>query len=498
MNHAINDHKVIGDNGSTSSQPFCIAMVSDMFYPDSGGVETHIYNLAQCLIARGHKVIMITFARDGSNRRGIRYMEQGLKVYYLPVYYIETANGKASLYTFTTLWPYFYKIMVRERVELVHGHQTASAMASECLVHAQTMGIRTVFSDHSLFGLGGMDDIHANKSLKYTVTNVDHIVCPSHTSKENIVLRCRVLPEKVSVIAHAVDNNMFYPDMAVREQQQLKQKLEGKQTITIVTITRLTYRKGVDLLIKVIPLVCKAYPNVKFLVAGDGPKRLQFKEMLESNPDVAERVKWLGKIPFTQVPKELNKGDIFLSCSLTESFGIAILEAASCGLFIVSTNVGAVKEILPEDMMLLTTLDPIDIAEGIKTAIEKHLDHSDPQLFHQRVRRMYNWASVAQRTEVVYSRILTSDQPSSTLAERLERYNGCGTFFGKLCIALNIIDYMIYRFLEFWFPRELIETSVDMCAAFRRREKSREVKGVNKEESGGVSELSEGTNVTKE
>jgi glycosyltransferase involved in cell wall biosynthesis len=45
------------------------------------------------------------------------------------------------------------------------------------------------------------------------------------------------------------------------------------------------------------------------------------------------------------------RGSIFLNTSLTESFGIAILEAACAGLYVVSTRVGGVPEILPEDMI---------------------------------------------------------------------------------------------------------------------------------------------------
>lgn len=463
------------NNESNSERKFFnIAMVSDMFYPDSGGVETHIYNLSQCLITRGHKIIVITFARD-QHRRGIRYMENGLKVYYLPVFYFETPNGKATFYTFTSLIPIFYKIFEREKIDIVHGHQTASALGWQAMVHAQTMGIRTVFSDHSLFGLGGMDDIHANKALKYSVTNCAHIICPSHTSKENIVIRCRIIPDKVSVIAHAVDSNVFCPDYTIRSPLSYKEKKIKDTPITIVSITRLTYRKGADLLIKVIPIVCRAYKNVRFIIAGDGPKRLQFKEMLESNPDVAERVKWLGKIPFRQVPKELNKGDIFLSCSLTESFGIAILEAASCGLFIVSTNVGAVKEILPEDMMLLTKLDPQDIADNIKIAIEKHLEKVNPPLFHERVRTMYNWERVAERTEVVYRKIMNSSESILTLSERLRRYFVCGALFGKLCCTFHIWGFIVWTFLKWWYPAQYIEKTIDLCEAYRKRDKVKQL-----------------------
>jgi len=47
----------------------------------------------------------------------------------------------------------------------------------------------------------------------------------------------------------------------------------------------------------------------------------------------------------------LSRGAIYLNTSLTESFGIAILEAACAGLYVVSTKVGGVPEILPEDMI---------------------------------------------------------------------------------------------------------------------------------------------------
>ena len=52
--------------------------------------------------------------------------------------------------------------------------------------------------------------------------------------------------------------------------------------------------------------------------------------------------------PFHQV---LVQGSIFMNTSLTESFGIAILEAACAGLYVVSTRVGGVPEILPADMI---------------------------------------------------------------------------------------------------------------------------------------------------
>lgn len=53
-----------------------VAMVSDFFYPGLGGVEMHIYQLSECLISVGYKVVVITHFRG--NRHGVRYMTNGM------------------------------------------------------------------------------------------------------------------------------------------------------------------------------------------------------------------------------------------------------------------------------------------------------------------------------------------------------------------------------------------------------------------------------------
>ncbi|KAJ6303358.1 hypothetical protein OIU77_017272 [Salix suchowensis] len=65
-----------------ADQKHRILMVSDFFFPNFGGVESHIYYLSQCLLKLGHKVVVMTHAYG--NRSGVRYMTGGLKVYYVP------------------------------------------------------------------------------------------------------------------------------------------------------------------------------------------------------------------------------------------------------------------------------------------------------------------------------------------------------------------------------------------------------------------------------
>lgn len=97
-------------------------MVSDFFYPNMGGVETHLYCLSQCLLARGHRVIIITHSYHRT-RVGVRYLPNGLKVYYIPCAIIYMGSGLPTIFS---LFPMLRNIWIRENTQLVHGHQVKS------------------------------------------------------------------------------------------------------------------------------------------------------------------------------------------------------------------------------------------------------------------------------------------------------------------------------------------------------------------------------------
>lgn len=95
---------------------------------------------------------------------------------------------------------------------------------------------------------------------------------------------------------------------------------------------------------------------------------------------------------------------MFLNTSLTEAFCIAIVEAASSGLMVVSTNVGGITEVLPESMLFVTKPDPQDIVDKLTEAIPK-AKNVTAHSFHEQAKNMYNWNTVAKRTEKVYDKI---------------------------------------------------------------------------------------------
>ncbi|EKX49218.1 hypothetical protein GUITHDRAFT_68256 [Guillardia theta CCMP2712] len=429
-----------------SSSLHCICMVSDFFYPDAGGVENHMYMLSQCLLQLGHKVIVVTRARG--NRQGVRWLTNGLKVYYLPLMPMPDvfSSGRVTLPTLFSSWPIFRFICIRERVTIVHGHQAFSIICHESLMHAGTMGLKVIFTDHSLFGFSDPSAIHMNKVLNFTLSCINHVICVSHTSKENTVLRASIEPSHVSVIPNAVDTSVFTPNPTARK----------SNCITIVCITRLVYRKGVDLMVEIIPSICQQFEHVNFVIGGDGPMRVALEQMRE-NHQLQDRVEMLGHVRHTDVRNVLVRGHIYLNCSLTEAFCIAILEAASCGLLVVSTRVGGVPEVMPSHMIKYASPDANSLIEVMQQIID--VKEVVPSEFHANIKKMYSWHDVAKRTCKVYDRVV-QDKPKPLL-ERLKRCHSRGPFFGILIAFLVAVDFIVWQIICWIYPEEDIEIAVD-------------------------------------
>ncbi|XP_049848337.1 uncharacterized protein LOC126314407 [Schistocerca gregaria] len=430
--------------GPPSSRPKRIAMVCDFFYPNTGGVEIHLYQLSTCLIKRGNKVILITHSYG--NRKGVRYLTSGLKVYYL-VYGQMYNQAAMPTFGFSTYLPIFRKILIRERIEIVHSHQAFSTMALEALLFARTMGYKTCFTDHSLFGFADISSIHTNKIIRFTLSDVGHVICVSHTSKENTVIRANLDPLDVSVIPNAVDYISLTPDPSKRDPTK----------ITVIILSRLVYRKGVDLMVTVIPEICRQFPHVQFVIGGTGPMAINLERMIEKNC-LQERITMLGAVTHKNLREVLISGHIFLNCSLTEAFCIAIVEAVSCGLLCVSTKVGGVKEVLPPELIKLAEPCTEDIVAKLSEAIEEVGDF-DPWKAHNLVKEMYSWIDIAKRTEIVYDRLM-NEEPYP-LIERLCRFHNCGEWAGKLFVVVAATVYIMCQILEWWCPKKSIEACPD-------------------------------------
>ena len=155
-----------------------VCMISDFFYPSMGGVENHVYQLSQCLLMQGHKVVVVTH-RYGK-RCGVRWLPRGLKVYYLPFCGV---HDRVMLPTGLVLLPLLRDVLIRERITMVHAHAVCT-MALEAVTLCSLMGYRVVYTEHSNFGMSSATDINLNALERFVLSLADTVgttsLCPAH------------------------------------------------------------------------------------------------------------------------------------------------------------------------------------------------------------------------------------------------------------------------------------------------------------------------------
>ena len=423
-----------------------VAMICDFFFPSIGGVENHVHQLSQCLL-HSHKVIVITH-RHGS-RVGVRWLASGLKVYCVP---FASVYDRCLLPMGFLFLPLLRNILVREHIDVVHTHAVCS-MAFESVILAALLCYRLVHTEHSTFCFSGLTDLCLNWLEELVLAHADFAISVSHLSKENLILRCKIDPSRAYVIPNAVDASLFRPE---------RSKLDRVETLNIVVLTRLVWRKGVHLLVQLVPEICERFPFVRFIIGGDGPNRHALEEMRERR-HLQSRVELLGTVQHCDVPTVLTRGNLFLSTSLTEAFCIAVLEAVSCGLIVVSTRVGGVPEILPQCMLLITEQKPralltmiSNVIPSLRTAAvvtrKQQWSHQRITACHHEVARMYGWQKVAMRTVCVYDGIAM--RPMPTLPDRLRKLAGIGPWAASIAICIVALQHLLLSLLRLCRPAE--------------------------------------------
>ncbi|UKK02922.2 glycosyl transferase [Theileria orientalis] len=426
-------------NKNNTKRPITVLIVTEYFVPTIGGVEIHVYKVAEYLIKFGFKVVIFT-RNFGDRRRGVRYMENGIKVYH------QWNNGlipPSTIPTFIDLFPYYRNILIREKVDIVHTHMSASRLKLEIETYSIILGYRCVFTDHSLFSFCDPGPIFLNEDIKHYAPFLDHLVAVSNRHKENIVLRSEVDPRKISVIPNGLESK----DFVCNPEQLLLDK------IVIVYICRLCERKGIDLVVQIIPMVCQKHKNVKFIIGGGGTRIAMVRSMVDKYY-LHDRVEILGFVPTHEVNNVLRRGHIFLVTSQTESFCIAALEAASTGLIVVSTSVGGIPEILPHDMVLLSEYDPIAFSSRIDDAITM-LPTVDTRKYHDRVKNMYSWEKTALKLTSVYYKALLTNR--ITLREKIYKLLRVKNGYGISLILIFSVAFFQWFIYEYIFPRREFE-----------------------------------------
>ena len=165
--------------------------------------------------------------------------------------------------------------------------------------------------------------------------------------------------------------------------------------------------KGLDTLVAAAGIVYDLYPDVHFIIAGEGPERKKIEREIRSR-NLDEIVRLIGKI--SDPGQFLPAFDIFVLSSRKEGLPFALLDAAAAGLPIVATRVGGIPEVLRDetDALLVAPDDP----SGLAKAILQLLD--DPRLSARlavsakdRICSSFTLDRMLRETAALYDRLLS-------------------------------------------------------------------------------------------
>ena len=222
------------------------------------------------------------------------------------------------------------KILRKIKPDIIHAH------------YATNYGFLAALSGHHPFvlTLHGSDilvdyskDILSKFFVNYAVKKADVITSPSKTITQRVMT---LRTNDVHTVQYGVDTNKFYcsKDVIVSDKEK-----------TVISTRHLSDKYAVKTLIDAIPLILNKIPDARFLIVGEGEKRHLLETEIKKM-GYPERVEFLGAIPNEKMPDVLNKASIYVSTSPSDGLSISLLEAMSCGLFPVVTNIPGNREVI--------------------------------------------------------------------------------------------------------------------------------------------------------
>lgn len=179
-------------------------------------------------------------------------------------------------------------------------------------------------------------------------------------------------------------------------------------TPTVVTVSRLVKKNGIDSLLRAMALLIRRHKGLQCRILGDGPERSKL-ERLAAELGLGSAVSFCGNIPHRDVPKHLWESAVFVRPSRTEGMGNAFIEALAAELPVVATPVGGVPDIIQDgETGLLTAVDrPQELADRIeRLLVDSHLAARLARQGLALVRERYDIDLVARRYAGLFGELL--------------------------------------------------------------------------------------------
>ena len=301
-----------------------IGLFNDTYFPQLSGVATSIQTLKNALEKNGHSVFIFTTTDPHLGKGTIE--PNVYRVSSVPfVSFTDRRIAFRGLFQAT-------KIAKEVKLDIVHT-QTEFSMGMIGKYVAHSLGIpaihtyHTMYEDYLHYVLNGhlLKPYHVKQFTKAYLHNMDGVVAPSERVKETltrygVTIPMRIIPTGVDLTA--INEN---PRRDVRKELGI----DSNEKV-ILTLSRVAAEKKINQILDVLPTVLEIEPNVKFVIAGDGPDVQPLKDQV-ARLSLEDYVIFAGSVEHSDVGNYYRMADLFVSASDTETQGLTYIEALAAG-----------------------------------------------------------------------------------------------------------------------------------------------------------------------
>jgi N-acetyl-alpha-D-glucosaminyl L-malate synthase BshA len=302
-------------------------------YPTYGGSGIVATELGSELARQGHKVHFISYALP------TRLDKFQNNIFYHDVEFPHYPLFDHQLYTLA-LAGKIIDVIKYEKIDILHVHYAIPHTISGILakqIMGETHNFKLVTTLHGTdITLVGLEPAF-HPLVKYSLDQSDAVTAVSNYLAEKTVQNFNP-SNKIEVIYNFIDPE-FYKR---HDTYNLKSQLAPYGEKVLMHISNFRPVKRVSDTIKILKEIIKKH-SAKLLLVGDGPDRTECENLVREL-NLNEHVRFLGKQ--TSIVELLSIADLFLLPSQSESFGLSALEAMSCGVPVIGSNIGGIPEVV--------------------------------------------------------------------------------------------------------------------------------------------------------
>lgn len=416
---------VLAANQGGAVAPLRIALLGYRSSPYSGGQGIYLRYLSRALVALGHKVTVISgppYPELDDNVTlvtlpSLDLYQRGLESVTVrewlsdPLarreWWSKLSGGFIEPYTFAER-ARAYLLPRLQEFDIIHDNQTladgilalqrAGANVVTTIHHPITRDLRHALAEeprwqyrlllrrwHSFLAMQG----RVARQLK-------NIITVSALSKQDIIADFGVSPQVLTVLHNGVDTDVFRPLPAISRQPYQ----------VMVTASADVPMKGLHIVLPALAALSARFPDVHLVVVGKKRAGGPTEQMLKTLA-LTERVTFVSDLSPQQIVEYYAHSAVAVVPSLYEGFGLPAVEAMACGIPLVSSDGGALKEVVADGGVLVPAGDITALTEALASVLaDKALQDDLAARGLARVKQHFCWGACARRLSAYYAEVL--------------------------------------------------------------------------------------------